>query len=273
MKKQYLNEIEQLKKKLNDYKESNNIKSTKNENKSNNNNLINNNANNKLIKNGNSNNNKNEKTFSKWFSKDDIENINSIIPNSLSQINNLNYCKNLKNLFTKNTILNNKLPSNYNIIKNLYMNSNNSNRNYINSSIIRTINTNNVFTSIYNKIINNINHKKIRHGLNKKYRGFKQQRKNNSISMKIEKEEEKSLSVNKYIKSNNDKYLYKSDRKKKNSIQINFKQIINYPLSCKNKTSSKLQKFKNNKIGLSNGFMNLKTRKNNSALNIRINSK
>ena len=271
LKKQYLTEIEQLKKQLIELKESNDKINNKNENNINNNNLnLNNNNVNNKIKNGNPLKNKNENTFPKRFSKDDIENINSIIPNSLSRIN---YPKNLKNLFPKNTMTNNKRPSNYNIIKSLYMNSNNSNRNNINKSKMNTLNTNNVFTPNYNKIINNINHKTIRHTLDKKYRGFKQQRKNNSISMKIEKEEEKSLSVNKYIKSNNDKYMYKSDRKKINYIQINFKQMINYPLSCKHKTSSKLQKFKNKKIGLNSGFLNLKAKKNNSALNIRINSK
>ena len=214
LKKQYLNEIEKLKKKLIEYQESKDKSSNKDENIANNNNI-----NNKLIKNGNTINNKNENTLSKGFHKDDIENINSIIPNSLSR---LHFPKNLKNLFPKNTTSNYKRPSNYNIIKNLYMNSNNSNKNNINRSKMNTINTNNVFTPNYNRIINNINHKKIRHSFSKKYRGFKQQRKNNSISMKIEKEEEKSLSVNKYIKSNNDRYMYKSDRKKLNLERVLF---------------------------------------------------
>ena len=263
--KKFENEIEQLKKKLNEYQD---ISIKKNKIKNENNDTS---TNKKLIN--------NENTLSKWFSKHDIENVNSIIPNSLSRKNNLNLLKSLKNLFPKNTISNNKRPSNYNILKNLYMNSNNNSiRNNINSSTMSTINTNNMFTSNYNKIIHSINHNSnnnVRHYSKKKYSGFKQQRKNNSISMKIDKEEDKSNTI-KYIKSNNDKYMYKSDRKKI-SIEfnkiVNLKPTINFPLSCKHKTSSKLKKFKNKKIGLSNNFNDFKTRKNNSALNIRINSK
>ena len=263
--KKFENEIEQLKKKLNEYQD---ISIKKNKIKNENNDTS---TNKKLIN--------NENTLSKWFSKHDIENVNSIIPNSLSRKNNLNLLKSLKNLFPKNTISNNKRPSNYNILKNLYMNSNNNSiRNNINSSTMSTINTNNMFTSNYNKIIHSINHNSnnnVRHYSKKKYSGFKQQRKNNSISMKIDKEEDKSNTF-KYIKSNNDKYMYKSDRKKI-SIEfnkiVNLKPTINFPLSCKHKTSSKLKKFKNKKIGLSNNFNDFKTRKNNSALNIRINSK
>ena len=263
--KKFENEIEQLKKKLNEYQD---ISIKKNKIKNENNDTS---TNKKLIN--------NENTLSKWFSKHDIENVNSIIPNSLSRKNNLNLLKSLKNLFPKNTISNNKRPSNYNILKNLYMNSNNNSiRNNINSSTMSTINTNNMFTSNYNKIFHSINHNSnnnVRHYSKKKYSGFKQQRKNNSISMKIDKEEDKSNTI-KYIKSNNDKYMYKSDRKKI-SIEfnkiVNLKPTINFPLSCKHKTSSKLKKFKNKKIGLSNNFNDFKTRKNNSALNIRINSK
>jgi len=275
-------EIGQLKKKLIECQESNTKKNNKNENNDNNinNNLnVNNNlSSNKLNKTGLNNINSNENTLSKWFSKHDIENVNSIIPNNLSRKNNLNFLKNLKHLFPKNTYGNNKRPANYNIIKNLYMNSNNTLKNNINSSTMNTINTNNIFTSNYNKIINNINHKSLRHTLKKKYGiGLNNHKKNNSISMKIDKEEDKSLSVNKYIKSNNDKFMYKSDRKKMNTNQFNkimsFKPMINYPLSCKHKTSSKLKKFKNKKIGLNNNYNESKIRKNNSALNIRINSK
>ena len=287
LKKDYLakiqncqNEIEQLKKKLIECQELNNKKYNKNENNDinkTNNNLIKNHSfiNNKIMKTGNTINN-NENTLSKWFSKHDIENVNSIIPNSLSRKNNLNCLKNLKNFFPKNTITNNKRPTNYKIIKNLYMNSNNSIKNNINSSNMSTINTNNLFTSNYNKIMNNMNNKyNNRHTLKKKYSTVKQQRKNNS--MKIEKEEDKSITINKYIKSNNDKYTFKSDRKKINTIEynkiVNFKSLINYPLSCKHKTSSKLKKINNKKIGINNNFNEFKVRKNNSVLNIRINSK
>ena len=269
------NEIEQLKKNLSEIKELNN-KKIKNENINSNNNTINKNIN----SNNNGNNNKlnnhnNENTLAKWFSKHDIENVNNIIPNNLSRKNNLNYLKNLKILFPKNTITNNKRPSNYNIIKNLYMSSNNSNKNNINSSSMSTINTNNIFTSNYNRIINNINHKYIRKNMKKKIGGSNKPKKNNSISIK--NEEEKSLSLNKYIKSNNDNHMYKSDRKKMKTNQFNkfmkINPMINHPLSCKHKTLSKLKKFQNKKIGLNNNYNEFRVRKNNSALNIRINSK
>ena len=135
-----------------------------------------------------------------------------------------------------------------------------------------TLNTNNVFTCNYNKIISNINHKNVRNSLKKKSGNKKNKysRKNNSISMKLEKDEDGSLSVNKLFR-------YKSDKKKINTIQFDkikiFKHVANYPLSCKHKTSSKINKFKNKKIGLSNNNIETKPRKNNSALNIRINSK
>jgi hypothetical protein len=270
------NEIEQLEKKLKECQELNN----KNENNDNSNNNHCENSNcHKLNKGGiNININNNENTLSKWFLKHDIENVNSIIPNNIKNKSSLNNFKNLKNLFQKNTICTNKRPANYNIIKNLYMNSNNNTmKNNINSSSMSTINTNNIFTSNYNKIMNNVNQNKIRNTLKTKFGGVKHQRKNNSISMKIDKEEDKSVSLNKYIKSNNDKYTYKSDRKKVNSKPfnkiINFKPSANYPLSCKHQSASRLNNFKNKKIGLNNNFNEYKTRKNNSALNIRINSK
>ncbi len=280
LKKDYLSKINnlqneniRLKKKINELQELNTGKNNKNENNDKNSN--NNVNNNKLNKTGINN---NENTLSKWFSNHDIESVNSVIPNNIRSKNNL--LKNLKHLFPKNTTSNSKRPTNYNILKNLYMNSINSIKNNINSSTMSSMNTNNVnvFTSNYNKIINNINYKNIRHTLKKKYGyGLKNQKKNNSISMKIDKEEDKSTSVNKYIKSNNDKFMYKSDRKKIKTNQfnkiLNFKPMINYPLSCKHKTSNKLTKFKNKKIGLNNYFNEFKTRKNNSALNIRINSK
>ena len=281
-------EIEQLKKKLIEYQESslnnkNNNKTNriyKNEN--NDNPQSNNNPNNttkkfnklsKALININNINN-NENTLSKWFSKLEIDGINNIITNRAKKTIGLNYKKNLKNLIQKQTIFTNKRPSNYNIIKNLYMNSNNSIKyNYnINSSSMSTLNTNNVFTCNYNKIISSINHKNVRHSLKKKSGNKKNKiiRKNNSISMKLEKEEDRSLSANKLFR-------YKSDKKKINTIQFDkikiFKHVANYPLSCKHKNSTKINKFKGKKIGLSNNCIETKPKKNNSALNIRINSK
>ena len=281
-------EIEQLKKKLIEYQESslnnkNNNKANriyKNEN--NDNPQSNNNPNNttkkfnklsKALININNINN-NENTLSKWFSKLEIDGINNIITNRAKKTIGLNYKKNLKNLIQKQTIFTNKRPSNYNIIKNLYMNSNNSIKyNYnINSSSMSTLNTNNVFTCNSNKIISSINHKNVRHSLKKKSGNKKNKiiRKNNSISMKLEKDEDRSISANKLFR-------YKSDKKKINTIQFDkikiFKHVANYPLSCKHKNSTKINKFKGKKIGLSNNCIETKPKKNNSALNIRINSK
>lgn len=266
------NEIQELNKKLKECQELNN----KNENdNSNNNNYCENSNSHKLNKGGiNININNNENTLSKWFLKHDIENVNSIIPNNIKNKNSINNFKNLKNLFHKNTICTNKRPANYNIIKNLYMNSNNNSiKNNINSSTMSTINTNNIFTSNYNKIMNNVNQNKIRNTLKTKYGGVKHQRKNNSISMKIDKDEDKSISLNKYIKSNDNKFTYKSDRKMKKSFSkiASFKSTDNGPMSCQNKSSSKIRKYLNKKIGSNNNEFRMK--KNNSALNIKVNSK
>ena len=281
------NEIEKLKKKLLEYQESkmnikNNIKALKNNiNVINDNAQSNNNANNNpkkfkklskaLININNINNNEN--TLSKWFSKLEIDGINNIITNRARKNLSLNYKQNFKNLIQKQTIFTNKRPSNYNIIKNLYMNSNNSIKyNYgVNSSSMSTLNTNNVFTCNYNKILSSINHKNVRHSLKKNHgiNKSKHTRKNNSISMKLEKEEDRSLSAN--------KFRHKSDKKKINTMQFDkikiFKHVIGHPLTCKHKTNSKTKKFKNKKIGLNNNCLEIKTKKNNSALNIRINSK
>ena len=302
------NEIDHLNKKILEYQESNinnnnktnkNIKSENIENIniiSNNNNNNNQNINNKnnsikynkykkALINLNNISNK-ENILLKRFAKlemEDINNINNILINRAKKNLSLNYKKNIKNINKKNNFLTNKRPSNYNIIKKLYMNSNNSikyNPN-INSSSMSTVNTNNVFTCNYNKIIGNMNRKNSRHSLKKsKKSGNKNhQRKCNSISMKLDKDENRSFSANKFIKSNNDKYTYKSDRKKINTIQFDkikiFKYNIgDYPLSCKHKnTTSKINKFKSKKIGLNYCWNEIKTKKNNSALNIRINSK
>ena len=279
------NEIDQLKKKLKDFKEStlnnkNIIRGNKIYKNENNENIQSNNTNSvskklnilsKAFININNINNK-DNTLSKLFSKLEIEGINNIITKRSRKNLNSNYKKNLKNLIQKQTIFTNKRPSNYNLIKNLYMNSNNSIKyNYnINSSSMSTLNTNNAFTCNYNKIMSNIKHKNIRHFMKKKSGNKKNNKKNtNSISVKLEREEDRSLSAN--------KFRHKSDKKKINTIQFDkvkiFKNISVYPLSCKHKTSSKIKRFKSKKIGLINNCIETKPKKNNSALNIRINSK
>ena len=286
MKINYLQkELEQLKKRIKEYNTNtkSHTKNNKNEltdNPSTNSNNINNkpkkiNRLSKALINLNNINNK-ESTMSKWLTKleiDSINNINNIITNRIRKNLSINYKQNFKNIIQKHTLFTNKRPSNYNIIKNLYMNSNNSIKyNYnINSSSMSTVNTNNVFTCNYNKIINNIKNKDSRHSLKKNNtkNKSKHQRKNNSVSMKIEKDEDRSLSAN--------KLRHKSDKKNINPIQFDKIKIINHvnghPLTCKHKINSKTKKFKHKKIGLNNNCVDIKPKKNNSALNIRINSK
>jgi len=210
--------------------------------------------------------NNNENILSKCIYKYDLNNANN--NNNETHKNSYNYLSNIKNLFKKT----NKRPANYNLIKNIYMNSNNF-RNNINSSTINTIN-NNIFTSNYNRIINNVSSKnKSKHSFKQNYSTSKNKIKNNSISMKIDKDEDKSVSLNKYIKSNDSKFTYKSDRKMKKSFSkiASFKSNENAPMSCQNKSSSKIRKFLNKKIGSNNNEFRMK--KNNSALNIKVNSK
>ena len=277
MKIDYLQkETEQLKKRIKEYNTNKNNKNDINETREINSNNITNipkklNKLSKALINLNNINNK-EITISKWFSKLEIDGINNIITNRVRKNLNINYKKNFKNLIQKHTLFTNKRPSNYNIIKNLYMNSNNSIKYNINSSSMSTVNTNNAFTCNYNKIINNIKNKDMRNSFKKNStkKKSKYHRKNNSVSMKIEKDEDKSLSAN--------KLRHKSDKKKINTIQFDKIKIINHisghPLTCKHKINhSKSKKFKNKKIGLSNNCVDIKPKKNNSALNIRINSK
>ena len=97
----------------------------------------------------------------------------------------------------------------------------------------------------------------------------KNQKKSTSLSMKFEKEEEKSLSMNKYLKNLND--MYKSDYKTKKTYHkiINFKSNENCPLSCQHKN----RKYLNNKIRTNKIHHKDKMKKSNSALNIKVFSK
>ena len=211
--------------------------------------------------------NNNGKKLSKCISRHDNEIQNNIQTNYLSGKNSHNHHKCIKNSFQKNSIYNNKRPSNYNMIKNIYMSSNN-NKNTFNISSISTINTN-IFTSNYNKILNNFSQKKS----NPKSK-IKNIGKNKSI--KIDREDEKSLSLNKNLKSNNDsRFIYKSESKSKKSYNkfINYKSNENYPMSCQHKSSSKIGKSVNKKIRNFKNNNDKKMKKSNSALNIKIVSK
>ena len=230
------NEIDKLNKKLEIKYNSNNIRNFNTSNASN----INININN------------NENILSKCIYKYDLNNANN---NNETHKNSYNYLNNIKNLFKKT----NKRPANYNLIKNIYMNSNNF-RNNINSSTINTINSN-IFTSNYNRIINNVSSKnKNKHSAKQNYSTIKNKIQNNSISMKIDKDEDKSVSLNKYIKSNDNKFSYKSDRKIKKSFSkiSSFKSTDNGPMSCQNKSSSKIRKYLNKKIGSNNNDFRMK---------------
>jgi hypothetical protein len=250
------NEIEHLNKKL--------------ESKYNSNNSISNyNSSNASIIN---NMNNNDNILSRLISKHDFESANLMLSNNSSRKKNYNCLKGFQNIFQKNT-LNNKRPSNYNIIKNIYMNSNNSIKNYINSSTVNTINTN-IFTINYNKLVHNVSQSR-KNNSKKKYK--KNVKKNNSMSMKIDKEEEKSLSVNKYLKNFNDsKFMYKSDYKNKKDFNkiINFKSNDSFPFSCQHKSSAKIKKsYHNSKIKIQKKYNEFKMKKSNSALNIKVSSK
>ena len=247
------NEIDKLNKKFETKYNSNNINNIRNFNTSNASNI-------------NININNNENILSKCIYKYDLNNANN--NNNETHKNSYNYLNNIKNLFKKT----NKRPANYNLIKNIYMNSNNF-RNNINSSTINTINSN-IFTSNYNRIINNVSSKnKNKNSTKQNYSTIKNKIQNNSISMKIDKDEDKSVSLNKYIKSNDNKFSYESDRKIKKSFSkiSSFKSTDNGPMSCQNKSSSKIRKYLNKKIGSNNNDFRMK--KNNSALNIKVNSK
>ena len=263
LKKNYMNKINNLQNEIDHL-------SKKLELKYNSNNSISN-YNSSNASNINININNNDNIMSKLIYKHDPDNINNIMSNNSSRKNKYSYLKGLKNLFPKNFFYNNKRPSNYNIIKNIYMNSNNNNKNNFNSSTVSTINTN-IFTSNYNKLINNISQKK-KKSTKKKLKHYK---KNNSCRMKYEKEEDKSLSMNKYIRNNNDsRFMYKSDTKNKNYYNkiINFNSNESCPLSCQHKNTSKIRKSLSKKMRGNKSSNNKKMKKSNSALNIKINSK
>ena len=261
LKKNYLNKINKLQievEKLNKRLES----------KYNSNNSISN-YNSSNASNVNININNNDNILSKLIPRHDLENINNIMPNNSSRKNKYNYLKGLKNIFPKNSFYNNKRPSNYNIIKNIYMNSNN-NKNNFNNSTVSTINTN-IFTSNYNKLINSISQK----NKNSKKKS-KNNKKSNYITMKLEKEEDKSLSMNKYLRNNDSRFMFKSDSKNKksyNKIINNFSSNESCPMSCQHKNTSKIRKSLNKKIRANKKSHEKKMKKSNSAMNIKIHSK
>ena len=100
-----------------------------------------------------------------------------------------------------------------------------------------TIN-NNVFNSTYNKIINEINNRKIKIPIKNEFKVTKKRRNNSTSIARGEMDERKTISNSKYYGDKNANYLglNKSGTKNRNfSILMNSKpqsQSI-YPLSCK----------------------------------------
>ena len=93
--------------------------------------------------------------------------------------------------------------------------------------------------------------------------------------MKIDKEEDKSLFINKNQRNNNDsRFMFRSESKSKKSYNkiIKFKSNDNYPISCQNKNSSKMGKNLNKKLKYSSN-KEYKIKKSNSGLNIKLYSK
>ena len=208
--------------------------------------------------------------LSKLLYKPDINEMKNILSNNIINKKHYKFLKGFKNIFQKTMNNNNKRQNNFNITKNLYLNSNtNLKSNIINCSTVSTSGQN-IFTSNYNRINS---HDKIQKQKNCKNNKTKK----NSISMKIEKEQSnKSFSVNKYIRNaSHSQSKYKSDNKiKKTYSKINnLKPNENCPMSCENKGSSKVRKFSNKSKENNykyNTFYQKKFKKSNSTLNIII---
>ena len=104
----------------------------------------------------------------------------------------------------------------------------------INNNTINEINTN-IFSPTYNKMINEINNKKIILPFKREYSILNNQR-NNSISVLRDRDNNnKTISLSKYNADRKDIYLQKSSSKLRNNIfNTNSKHNNLYPLSCKN---------------------------------------
>ena len=233
---------------------------------------INNNINNYNTSNApnvNININNSDNLLSKLICKPDLNEMNQIISNHMTHKNNYKYLKGLKKIFKNNTFCNKKRQNN-NILKSIYLNSNNNIKCNINSSMANT-SEKNIHTSNINKINSRDRIKSTKSKCNKN------RKKRNSISTKIEKEESNiSSSMNKLIKNlSNRKQSYKSDIKNKKAISLinNFKPIESCPMSCNNKGSSKVRKFMNKNLGINDYNTNYnyrKVKKSSSSMNIKI---
>ena len=176
-----------------------------------------------------------------------------------------NSLNSLKDIINHNHKFHNQRVLNFHSPKNdiLFLEHNKMRNNH--HQTINTINTN-IFTSNYNRIINGSNNKKvivpIKNDLN-----IRKKAKSNSIASLKRKEEEynDNISLNKYNKDNNEKFLHKSlNQGKSFNKTINAKFHYMNPLSCKNS--------KNNEI-IVRKYIQKEFNRNSSAQNIRMNLK
>jgi hypothetical protein len=259
LKKNYITKINELYKEIKQLNKKLESKSIVN------NNISNYNSSNTPNVNKNINNNNDNNLLSKLLYKPNINELKNIISNNTINKNHYKFLKGLKNFFQQTTY-NNKRQNNYNITKNLYLNSNNNLKsNNINCSTVSTSGQN-IFTSNYNKINSHDRIIKI-----KKTNNWKNK---NSISMKIEKDENnKSLPINKLIRNkSHSRYKHQNNNKKTYSKINSLKPNESCPITCKNRRSSKVRRLLNKNLNNNNynTYRDKIIKKSNSALNIII---
>jgi len=259
LKKNYITKINELYKEIKQLNKKLESKSIVN------NNISNYNSSNTPNVNKNINNNNDNNLLSKLLYKPNINELKNIISNNTINKNHYKFLKGLKNFFQQTTY-NNKRQNNYNITKNLYLNSNNNLKsNNINCSTVSTSGQN-IFTSNYNKINSHDRIIKI-----KKTNNWKNK---NSISMKIEKDENnKSLPINKLIRNkSHSRYKHQNNNKKTYSKINSLKPNESCPITCKNRRSSKIRRLLNKNLNNNNynTYRDKIIKKSNSALNIII---
>ena len=259
LKKNYITKINELYKEIKQLNKKLESKSIVN------NNISNYNSSNTPNVNKNINNNNDNNLLSKLLYKPNINELKNIISNNTINKNHYKFLKGLKNFFQQTTY-NNKRQNNYNITKNLYLNSNNNLKsNNINCSTVSTSGQN-IFTSNYNKINSHDRIIKI-----KKTNNWKNK---NSISMKIEKDENnKSLPINKLIRNkSHSRYKHQNNNKKTYSKINSLKPNESCPITCKNRRSSKVRRLLNKNLNINNynTYRDKIIKKSNSALNIII---
>ena len=211
----------------------------------------------KDIKN-NYNHNNNNSCTNENIAKKKINNSNMHYYQSNNSLNSL------KDIINHNHKFNNQRVLNFHSPKNdiLFLEHNKMRNNH--HQTINTINTN-IFTSTYNRIINGNNNKKVivpaKNDFNRK------KTKSNSIASLKRKEEKyyDDISLNKYNRDNNEKFLHKSINQTKSfNKTLNAKFHCMNPLSCKNS--------KNNEI-IVRKYIQKEFNRNSSAQNIRMNLK